>query len=256
MHEKKRIVTAGIFIFLIVSCCFSIIASAETYDKFNFNLESHNVEDKSLYFLAKDKETQFNVTSSIPVHIYIITSDAYYDIWLSSPYDEDDFLINVFEKKNITDASFTWILPDDQSYYFIIFNPNDINATVSYSFQETLFEEIGEGFGEAIAGLFAGICVGTLCFIAIVFYFILSVVIAIWMLRDADKRGRDGGLWCIAGLILGVVGLIIWFIIRPKKYKEKTKTKEADRICPNCGRVIPMDARICPYCSKNFEEKK
>lgn len=22
--------------------------------------------------------------------------------------------------------------------------------------------------------------------------------------------------------------------------------------CPNCGRIIPEDSRICPYCSKRF----
>jgi len=26
------------------------------------------------------------------------------------------------------------------------------------------------------------------------------------------------------------------------------------RICPNCGRSIPFDANICPYCSKRFED--
>ena len=25
------------------------------------------------------------------------------------------------------------------------------------------------------------------------------------------------------------------------------------RICPNCGRPIPWDARMCPYCAKRFE---
>ena len=33
-----------------------------------------------------------------------------------------------------------------------------------------------------------------------------------------------------------------------------TKTAESDRICPNCGKAIPFDANICPYCSKKFEE--
>jgi len=28
----------------------------------------------------------------------------------------------------------------------------------------------------------------------------------------------------------------------------------SDRRCPNCGRVIPIDARVCPYCGKKFEE--
>ena len=32
-----------------------------------------------------------------------------------------------------------------------------------------------------------------------------------------------------------------------------TKPAESDRICPNCGKAIPFDANICPYCSKKFE---
>ena len=26
-----------------------------------------------------------------------------------------------------------------------------------------------------------------------------------------------------------------------------------DRLCPNCGRIIPFDSKICPYCRKKFE---
>jgi len=26
------------------------------------------------------------------------------------------------------------------------------------------------------------------------------------------------------------------------------------RMCPNCGRPIPMDSRVCPYCGKEFEK--
>lgn len=249
----KRIVKISIVFLLMTSICFSLFAHADSrYEKFDFGLGVHDIESKSLYFLAEDKETRFNVSSSIPVHVYIMTSGAYHDIWLSSPYNEDDFSVNTLEKKNITDISFTWTLSDDQSYYLVIFNPNDINATVSYSYQETLFEEISEGFGDAIAGLFAGICAGTMCFIGIVFYFFISLIIAYWMLKDADKRGRNGVIWFIIGLLLGIIGLIIWFIIRPKTYKEKTRGKEAERTCPNCGRVIPEDARTCPYCSKKF----
>ena len=257
MHEKnmskKRIVITGIFIFLIVSCCFSIFAHADsTYEKFDFILGVHDIESKSLYSLAEDKETRFNVSSNIPVHVYIMTSDAYYDIRYSSSYDEDDFSVNTLEKKNITDISFTWTLADDQSYYLIIFNQNDINATVSYSYQETLYSELSENLGEAFAGLIGGICAGTLCFIGSIFYFFISLIIAYWMLKDADKRGHNGVIWFIIGLLLGIIGLIIWFIIRPKTYKEKTRGKEAERTCPNCGRIIPEDARTCPYCSKNF----
>lgn len=26
------------------------------------------------------------------------------------------------------------------------------------------------------------------------------------------------------------------------------------RRCPNCGRIIPQDAKVCPYCGKNFQQ--
>jgi len=27
-----------------------------------------------------------------------------------------------------------------------------------------------------------------------------------------------------------------------------------DRRCPNCGRIIPFDSIICPYCGKRFDQ--
>ena len=30
-------------------------------------------------------------------------------------------------------------------------------------------------------------------------------------------------------------------------------TVTQDRLCPNCGRIIPFDSKICPYCRKKFE---
>ena len=35
---------------------------------------------------------------------------------------------------------------------------------------------------------------------------------------------------------------------------QQTRTKAPDRRCPDCGRIIPFDAKICPYCCKKFEE--
>ena len=93
-----------------------------------------------------------------------------------------------------------------------------------------------------------------MCIIGIVFYFFISLIIAYWMLKDADKRGRNGVVWFIIGLILGLIGLIIWYIIRPKTLKsEMKKIDSGRRSCLNWGRIIPEDSRICPYCSKNFE---
>ena len=196
---------------------------------------------------TKDKETQFNISSNVPVHVYLMTSDAYFDLgWF--PYDEGDFSINVYEQKNVQETSFTWTQPDDQSYYIVIFNSNSQNATVSYSYTETLFEEISESFIEL-----GEICAGTFCLIIVVFDLIISLIIAIWIYKDAKERGKNCTAWAIVGFVLSIIGLIIWLLVRPS-IKDVAESKPTDRRCPNCGRVIPMDARVCPYCSKKFEE--
>jgi hypothetical protein len=78
-------------------------------------------------------------------------------------------------------------------------------------------------------------------------------LVAIWVYKDAEKRGKSGALWLIIVLLFGILGLIIWLIVRPSFVKESIKTI-TDRRCPNCGRIIPFDANTCPYCSKKFEE--
>ncbi len=47
-------------------------------------------------------------------------------------------------------------------------------------------------------------------------------------------------------------------MVTPKKRfgKSSNANEQADRekrYCPACGRVIPFDANICPYCGKKFE---
>jgi rRNA maturation endonuclease Nob1 len=32
--------------------------------------------------------------------------------------------------------------------------------------------------------------------------------------------------------------------------------EKSDRRCLNCDRIIPKDARVCPYCKKDFERPK
>jgi len=40
-------------------------------------------------------------------------------------------------------------------------------------------------------------------------------------------------------------------IIQQPSQKE---VSEPDRRCPSCGRAIPFDANVCPYCGKKFSE--
>lgn len=66
-----------------------------------------------------------------------------------------------------------------------------------------------------------------------------------------------GGLTALIGIIV-----IIYGMATPKKeekeskrQKETTEVKK-DRRCPKCGRVIPLDVKICPYCRKEFQKTK
>jgi hypothetical protein len=55
----------------------------------------------------------------------------------------------------------------------------------------------------------------------------------------------------LIGFILLIIGLVI-----PEEEKKTVETiikePEKKRYCPNCGRDIPFDANICPYCGKKF----
>jgi hypothetical protein len=61
----------------------------------------------------------------------------------------------------------------------------------------------------------------------------------------------EGIVCMISGpLILFILGLFV--LIKGMDKPKHVISKHEERFCPNCGRVIPEDARTCPYCSKKF----
>jgi len=48
----------------------------------------------------------------------------------------------------------------------------------------------------------------------------LAVVFFVWLMRDAESRGKSGCLVCLMVLFLEIPGLIIWLLIRPEKMQE------------------------------------
>ena len=80
--------------------------------------------------------------------------------------------------------------------------------------------------------------------------FIVWIAVAVWVYKDAKKRGENAALWLVIIIFGGLIGLLIWFAFRPpiggRKYVPS-------RLCPNCGREIPFDANLCAYCGKKFE---
>jgi Na+/H+-dicarboxylate symporter len=101
----------------------------------------------------------------------------------------------------------------------------------------------------------------TMCIMIVIIPLVIAILACIWIYKDAEKRGKSGGLWVLililASLFFSFLGLIIviivWLVIRPPIGGESKQVSSTERRCPNCGRVIPDDARTCPYCSKKFE---
>ncbi|UCE73931.1 MAG: hypothetical protein JSV56_13070 [Methanomassiliicoccales archaeon] len=65
---------------------------------------------------------------------------------------------------------------------------------------------------EDLAGLWC--LTGALCFFPII-WLIIWILIAVWVYKDAEKRGKSGILWLLVVIILGLIGLIIWLVVRP-----------------------------------------
>ena len=57
------------------------------------------------------------------------------------------------------------------------------------------------------------ICVGLL----VVVGFAIQLYIAYFLYTDASVRGQNGVLWAVIGFFTGLMGLIVWLIMRPEK---------------------------------------
>ena len=65
------------------------------------------------------------------------------------------------------------------------------------------------------AGLAAGgfACVCALIVVAVVFA--INIAILVWVYKDAQARGAEPMLWLVLVFFTGLIGLIIWLIVRP-----------------------------------------
>lgn len=49
---------------------------------------------------------------------------------------------------------------------------------------------------------------------------ILYPVSLIWAYRDAERRGKEGLLLTILVAVTFVIGLVVWFVVRPERQEE------------------------------------
>jgi len=77
------------------------------------------------------------------------------------------------------------------------------------------------------------------------------------MLPDAFATGS--AVCCLSLIILVVLVIVVIVLIlkwifssRQTVVVQKENPPVNERYCTDCGRSIPMDAKLCPYCGKKF----
>jgi RNA polymerase subunit RPABC4/transcription elongation factor Spt4 len=75
---------------------------------------------------------------------------------------------------------------------------------------------------------------------------ILWILVAIWAYSDAERRGMNGILWGLLVFVGNVIGLIVYLLVRLGQKTGDIVAQSSS--CPNCGKPIQADFRVCPYC--------
>ena len=58
---------------------------------------------------------------------------------------------------------------------------------------------------------------------------------------------------CFTSLLVSFIGIVL--ILNGNSIFESKKSK-SKRICTSCGREIPFDAKLCPYCGNDLGNGK
>ena len=88
--------------------------------------------------------------------------------------------------------------------------------------------------------------------IAVLFTMLVLVGICaflVWLYRDASRRygsGLKALCWVVLVISTPVVGLLIYFLVRPSPAV----------LCEHCGAAIQPEFRICPYCRGEVTESR
>jgi Na+/H+-dicarboxylate symporter len=56
-----------------------------------------------------------------------------------------------------------------------------------------------------------------MCIVIPLIWFIVWILVGIWVYRDAEARGMSGVLWLLIVILLGLLGIIIYLVVRKDK---------------------------------------
>lgn len=92
-------------------------------------------------------------------------------------------------------------------------------------------------------------------------WFVIALVLAIWVYKDAEMKGENGGFWLILVILTGWIGLIVWLIIRSNKpitsletISRPTHYINEEMFCSSCGSTIPPNSLFCSNCGASVDQ--
>jgi hypothetical protein len=100
-----------------------------------------------------------------------------------------------------------------------------------------------------------------------VILFVLYIKLLIWVYHDAQKRNMDELIWLLIVVVTGLIGLIIYLIVRDPLIAEKTEQppkpkapqpepkaeeKRDVKYCPACGSPVNEKAEFCSLCGEKL----
>jgi len=109
---------------------------------------------------------------------------------------------------------------------------------------------------------------GAICALLVVIW-VIFLLVAIWVYRDAESRGMSGVLWLIVVLLFGLIGLIIYLVVRKDRVQPMMTqpygqppwqpppgaapppagpAPPAQMTCRNCGSPLAPGATFCGKC--------
>lgn len=101
-----------------------------------------------------------------------------------------------------------------------------------------------------------------------VILFVLYIKLLIWVYQDAQKRNMDEVIWLLIVVFTGLIGLIIYLIIRdpligqkaeqaPKakvpQPEPKAETERDVKYCSACGSPVTEKADFCSLCGEKLK---
>ena len=152
--------------------------------------------------LAEDGGIHYRITSDRAIDVYVLDATNYQRFLNDEVFYYDDRTVGVtYAESTISEPS--------GDYYILVASNGTYTSNVDY------YIEYGPDVDVSILdGGLMGMFAGAMCIVWIVLL-IIDILILRWIYKDAKKRGKSGGLWVLIVLFTGLIGIIIWLLIRP-----------------------------------------